>query len=163
MSEEYILNRYKGAIEILRERSKELEQEVLKLRKELEEFKHYDYYAEVEKDIESELKDEYGLKAYIKDNGSDDYDRAEEYFRDILFNSDGVTGNASGSYFCSDYQARVCLFSNWHLIQKALWNYDNPKFDNPEELDVIIRCYVFDEVYSSVFDVVYNELIENYQ
>lgn len=107
----------------------------------------YEYKYEVMKAVEEwidEHEDE--IKAW-----KDEYDEDEvkSYIYDDCFIDDGVTGNASGSFYCSTWQAESALCHNWDLINEAADEFDYDLGDllakGPETVDVIIRCYVLSE------------------
>lgn len=79
---------------------------------------------------------------------------------DELADDDSVTGNASGSFYCSRWKAEACLFLNYFLMRDALEalevSLDNKR--EPEEIDVLIRYYVLT---TGARDKV-EELIENW-
>lgn len=122
--------------------------------------KTYDY-------MDHEVED---IKDYIKRNqhmyedsdfGDDQtlYDIAKENrdtLIDDLFIADDVTGNFSGSYTFSRYEAEQNLADNYALIIQALDYFDcdyNKIFhDGPEKIDVTIRCYLLDEALDVAID-----------
>lgn len=80
---------------------------------------------------------------------------------DALFLSDGVTGNGSGSYFFNSVKAM-------DAVSSIIWDTDfteayegnfgeRLKLDNPESVDVRIRCYMLYAVYGELEDY-YNEV-----
>lgn len=50
----------------------------------------------------------------------DDRDELEQIANYELWTDDGVTGNASGSYYCSSWKAEEALCHNWDLLQEAI-------------------------------------------
>lgn len=98
----------------------------------------YDYYEVVKNDI----------KEYIKENDidvtSEDFDRDE--LCDHLWVDDSVTGNGSGSYTFSTYQAEENLCHNWDLLEEALDDFGETNVNITEKgaewCDVTIRCYL---------------------
>lgn len=89
---------------------------------------------------------------YIEENGCENMPYNELY--DRLFIEDCVTGNASGSYTFSTYQAEENLVGNWDLLRDALeefgYDSDNPIERGAEWCDVTIRCYLLGECLSDV-------------
>ena len=74
-----------------------------------------------------------------------------EKFRDEAFLSDSVTGNASGSYTFSIWQAeeniKHLLFDDELLEMFQEYGYDHiPLEKGAEFIDVSIRCFLVDEV-----------------
>lgn len=108
----------------------------------------YDYYGAVEHDVLD----------YIHENLSsgdwqNDRDGLEEHLSEILWAEDSVTGNASGSYWCNAWKAEEALCHNWGLLREALGEFGSePDLNDPEAMDVTIRCYVLSESISLVLD-----------
>lgn len=88
----------------------------------------YDYEKAVEADV----------REWLEENAVDgpvDPDRA---LFDIE-NSDSVTGNASGSYYCSSWKAESALCHNQDLVNKAVEELGSFDRSNPETADVCVR------------------------
>lgn len=102
----------------------------------------YDYRKEMYSDI----------KEALQYRDSRDFD--ELY--DELFIDDSVTGNASGSYTFSTYEAEENIAHNIELLQEALeefgGNYAEALERGAEYCDVTIRCYLLGEVLQEVLD-----------
>lgn len=116
----------------------------------------YNYREAVIEDIRNYIKDN-----DIKTEGFDSRDEMEEYLNDTLWTEDSVTGNASGSYYMSRWQAEEALCHNWELINTVIDEWETDIFD-PEVLDCTIRCYLLGECIAKVLDeleqdVYYNE------
>lgn len=105
---------------------------------------HYNYFEGVTEDA----------KNFICEN-IEQYDDFDSMF-DEMFISDWVTGNGSGSYTFSSYDAQ-------QYVNNALWDEEiNRLFEangedifevakkGPELLDVCIRCYVLSNLYSDL-------------
>jgi len=76
-------------------------------------------------------------KEEYRENRDDIYDEA--------FIADSVTGNGSGSYTFSAYQAEENLTHAWDLLKEAMDEFEddrNPLDIGPEVCDSIIRCYL---------------------
>ena len=92
------------------------------------------------------------IMQYIEDNSIDkeDYNNKDhmlECLSDDLWIEDSVTGNASGSYTFSRWQAEENLCHNFDLISEAYEEFGcQPDFSNPEAIDVTIRCYLLNQV-----------------
>ena len=117
--------------------------------------KKYNYLEAVVCDVK-----EY-IETVVDINDFSDRDELFEYLYDDLFDSDLVTGNASGSYYCDAYKAEEALCHNWSLLFKALNEFDcNVSFlkQGAEACDVIIRCYLLPEAINTAID----ELDVNY-
>lgn len=103
----------------------------------------YDYRAALEEDIRAALEEKgiatcpTGLEA--------------EHLYDEFWFSDSVTGNASGSYYCSTWKAESALCHNLDLLREAAEEFacDLAEMD-PETADVTIRCYLLHEVLDKV-------------
>lgn len=116
----------------------------------------YDYKEAVKDDIIDYIKSEIGFEKYT----------TIDKLRDAIYNlenEDFITGNASGSYTFSRYEAGENLIGNFDLLAEAL-NYYGMEFSGDEEAsDVIIRCYLvndcIDEAVAEIEDE-YNEFWE---
>ena len=108
----------------------------------------YDYYESVKEDVKNYIDDEITLSNY---NGKDELSR---YLEDILYTEDSVTGNASGSYTFSRYDAEENLCHNWDVLEEIAedWGTASLDFFSPESLDVTIRCYFLNNAISEVLD-----------
>lgn len=133
-----------------------LKAQVAELQKELNKY-DYDYKAAVKADTISYIKEmlEYGTIT-VSDLTTDD---GREKINDLCWNSDQVTGNASGSYTCSTYEAECYICHNMHLYAEALDEFGvGPKDEYaPESIDVAIRCYVLDRVLNRAIGAVLEE------
>lgn len=105
------------------------------------------------------------VKEYIRENIElSDYnsrDKLEEALNDELWTADSVTGNASGSYTFSTWEAEENLAHNWDLLEEALneFGYDeNPIGKGAEWCDVTIRCYLLGQAISEALDEMEEEL-----
>ena len=110
----------------------------------------YDYREALKQDI----------KDYINDNELDittDYDSVY----DELWLADSVTGNGSGSYTFSAWQAEENLCHNMELLREAAQEFDvNPRDlleRGAEYMDVTIRCYLLGQALSEVLEEMCNE------
>lgn len=99
------------------------------------------------------------VKQYIADNEitvtTDNRDEVEQQLNEDLFTDDSVTGNASGSYTFSTWQAEENLCYNMDLLADALSEF-GCTFDylekGAEACDVTIRCYLLGQAISTVLD-----------
>ncbi|MBP5248637.1 MAG: hypothetical protein J6Y20_10130 [Lachnospiraceae bacterium] len=102
---------------------------------------------------------------YLNDANSGDWHKAKdpEDLYDSLFVDDGVTGNASGSYWCNSNMAKECVLGDPNAedyIREAISGYGMTAdeiathFMDWEYWDVIIRC----ELLGNVLDEVLKEL-----
>lgn len=99
------------------------------------------------------------VKQYIADNEitvtTDNRDEVEQQLNDDLFTDDSVTGNASGSYTFSTWQAEENLCHNMDLLADALIEFGctlDYLENGAEACDVIIRCYLLGQAISTVLD-----------
>ena len=103
----------------------------------------YNYRKEVTNDIIDYINNEINLADW------QDLDELKEYLQDTLWTEDSVTGNGSGSYTFSTYDAEENISHNWYLLQDALetFGYTNINIleKGAEWADVTIRCYLLPE------------------
>lgn len=103
----------------------------------------YNYYEEMKKDIKNYLEENYE---------ADDIITFDEVYDD-MFIDDSITGNASGSYTFSTYQAEENICHNMDLVGEAYTEFGStPDFENPEAIDVTIRCYLLGQVLAEVLE-----------
>ena len=112
--------------------------------------KKYNYFEAVKDDV----------KQYIEDNdiviNAENRDEIEDQLNDDLFTCDSVTGNGSGSYTFSTWQAEENLCHNLDLLGEALQEFGcGPEYmmeKGAEACDVTIRCYLLGQAISEVLD-----------
>ena len=98
-----------------------------------------------------------------------DYETLEELegkLNDDLFTEDSVTGNASGSYTFSTYQAEENIAHNWDLLAEAMEEFgceDNPFDKGAEWADVTIRCYLLGQAISEALEEIEDEFNEAHE
>lgn len=112
----------------------------------------YDYYEAVKADVHDWIIENVDMGEY------DDPDVLAEYLNEVLWCADGVTGNASGSYTFSTWQAEEYLCHNWPLLSEALDEFGrdgNPLDMGAETCDVIIRCYLLGRAIADVVGEMY--------
>lgn len=109
----------------------------------------YNYLESVKEDV----------KNYIDENAivvtSDNREEVEQELNDTLFVNDSVTGNASGSYTFSAWQAEENLCHNFELLTEALTEFGRDLSyleKGAEACDVTIRCYLLGQAISEVLD-----------
>lgn len=109
----------------------------------------YNYYEAVCNDI----------RDYINENDirvtSDNKDDLYQQLNDDLFVSDCVTGNASGSYTFSTWQAEENLRHNLDLLAEACDEFGGSVDvlkNGAEACDVTIRCYLLSQCLTDVLD-----------
>lgn len=113
----------------------------------------YDYIKAVCDDVAEYIRDNVDLSDWVGNRSG-----LENYLNEELFNSDSVTGNASGSYYCNAWRAEEALSHNWELLVEAAecfccepvigCGYEN----GAEYWDVTIRCYLLPGCISEVLD-----------
>lgn len=104
------------------------------------------------------------IRAYINENeievNKDNRDEVFEELNDVLWCEDSVTGNGSGSYTFSTWEAEDNLCHNWDLLREMCeeWggNFGEYVSRGAEYCDVSLRCYLL----ASCLDVVLNEYFE---
>lgn len=105
----------------------------------------YNYYEQVLQAVEEAVKDGYSPED-LEPVDLEDY---AEKLNDALWVEDGVTGNASGSYFCNAYKAEEALAGNWELAVEALkefgYNDINALEKGAEWVDCVARCYMLSQ------------------
>lgn len=86
-----------------------------------------------------------------------------EDVKDLMFDQDDVTGNASGSYTFSTFKAEQNLMGNWDLLREAKEELQ-PNVDliekGPEYCDVLIRCYLLDWCFNKALNDIVNDTEE---
>jgi hypothetical protein len=113
----------------------------------------YDYYEVVKEDIREYIEDNIDFEEY------ESLEELEEYLNDVLWVTDSVTGNASGSYTISTYKAMQNLIDNLDLLGEAFECFCCDVSDvsktlgqGAEVCDVTIRCYLLNECVQSVLE-----------
>ena len=86
----------------------------------------------------------------------DDREELEEVANDELWTNDGVTGNGSGSYYCSAWKAEEALCHNWDLLADACEEFGQDIGEafkrGAEFCDVTIRCYLLGQAIAAALD-----------
>lgn len=113
----------------------------------------YNYFNAVREDVENYVDEN---KSYYQDYFDDeDWDGLEEKLNEDLWTEDSVTGNGSGSYTFNRYDAEENLCHNWEDIGAAYKEFGGtPDYDNPEAIDVTIRCYYLGQAISDYINSV---------
>lgn len=121
-------------------------------------FKLYTYREAVKEDVREYIRCEFG------ENVEDTFptrDEMEEFLNDELWDTDSVTGNASGSYTCQRWLAQSYVQENGlnHLCAAVQEGFIAPEtigqwflHEDWEAMDVTIRCYLLGECISEVLD-----------
>lgn len=110
----------------------------------------YNYYENVTDDVENYIIEN---KEYLE---ATNLEELEEELNEKCWDSDSVTGNASGSYTFNTYEAEENLNGNWDLLLEALEEFGysdvNPIKKGAEWCDIIIRLYVLPQAISTVLE-----------
>jgi hypothetical protein len=120
--------------------------------------KKYDYREAICEDIREWLNENYTqeeLREWMETRT-----RFEEKLNDKLWIEDSVTGNASGSYTFSTWDAEENLCHNQDLLQEAMDEFGclPSDYKGAEWGDVTIRCYLLGECIGVVLDELEEEL-----
>lgn len=106
----------------------------------------YDYFEEMKEDI----------KEYLQNTDERDFN----ILYDDMFIDDNITGNASGSYTFSTWQAEKNIAHNIDLLSEAMEEFGNGPADiqkGAEWCDVTIRCYLLGQVLQEVLEELEDE------
>lgn len=110
----------------------------------------YNYYEAVKEDIEEYIKNEIDFSDY------DSMEELEEHLNDVLWTCDSVTGNGSGSYTFSTWEAEENICHNLDLLEEALNEFGSESGylldKGAEAADVTIRCYLLGSTISEVLE-----------
>lgn len=120
---------------------------------------NYNYLEAVTDDVREYVENEIDLADWKGDR-----DGLEEKLNDDLWTVDSVTGNGSGSYTFSTWQAEENLAHNWDVLEEALAEFgcdENPIEKGAEWCDVTIRCYLLGQAIAAVLDELEEELEED--
>ena len=88
-------------------------------------------------------------------------DDLREKLYDALWIDDSVTGNASGSYTFSTYEAEQNIAGNWDLLGEAMREFGcecDAIEKGAEWADVTIRCYLLGECLDEAMDEIDDEI-----
>ena len=109
----------------------------------------YDYREAMKEDILEYIENEINFEDF------ETLDELKEKLNEELFTCDSVTGNASGSYTFSTWEAEENICHNLDLLEEALEEFgggcDILK-DGAEAADVIIRCYLLGECIAAALE-----------
>lgn len=110
----------------------------------------YDYREEVKNDVLNYIEENIDYKDF------NSIESLGEHLNDVLFTEDSVTGNASGSYTFSTYDAEENICHNLDLLGEALEAFgqsnDYLVKNGAEACDVTIRCYLLGECISEAME-----------
>lgn len=115
----------------------------------------YNYLEVVKEDVLNYIQDN-GIKVY-----SSNREEVEQTLNDDLFCEDSVTGNASGSYTFSTWQAEENICHNLDLLAEAVEEFGGSTGEalkrGAEYCDITIRCYLLAQAIAEVLDEVEEE------
>lgn len=111
----------------------------------------YNYLEAVTEDVREYINEEIILADWMNDRRG-----LEEFLDDELYYNDSITGNASGSYTFSTWQAEENLCHNMDLLTEVCEEYGLDIGEvykkGAEYCDVAIRCYLLSGAISEVLD-----------
>lgn len=120
----------------------------------------YNYRENVRKDIENAISERMDEIRAMVENG-DCLDEIFDTLNDWFWVDDSVTGNASGSYTFNSYTAEEYLCHNWDLLSEALNEFcAEADLNNPEAMDVTIRCYLLGQELWDCIEPIYDSICE---
>ena len=116
----------------------------------------YDYHEAVKEDVLSYIRDNVDFAEY------ETLDELADALNEELWTADSVTGNASGSYTFSTWEAEENLCHNLDLLGEALAEFGcGPEYlaeHGPEAADVTIRCYLLGSAIAEALQDIGDEL-----
>lgn len=99
----------------------------------------YNYLDAVKEDVKEYIKNEINVKDF------ENRTELEEKLNEDCFLEDSITGNASGTYTFSTWDAYENLYQNLDLLAEAIELFGGSVDElrkGAEACDVIIRCYL---------------------
>ena len=122
----------------------------------------YNYPEAVLEDVLEYIRSEYTPEEIRESlNDLEKRDEWETDLYDLLFISDSVTGNASGSYYCNAWRAEEAIAHNLDLLGEALQEFGcGPEYlitKGAEAADVTIRCYLLGAAIREALEILEEE------
>ena len=120
----------------------------------------YDYLEAVINDVENVVRNDYDYITEIKT----DIEAFQDRLNEELWTNDSVTGNDSGSYTFSTWQAEENICHNLELLAEACEAFGcdtNILARGAEACDVTIRCYLLSQAIDEVLNKLNNEIAES--
>ena len=121
----------------------------------------YDYREAVKEDILQYINDEISFEDF------DTLEELEEKLNEELWTADSVTGNASGSYTCSTWEAEENICHNLDLLGEALEAFESGADylinNGAEAADVTIRCYLLGECITAALEEIEDDFNEAHE
>ena len=111
----------------------------------------YDYLSAVTADVKDYINDNVNFADY------EDANELKEKLQDELWTVDRVTGNGSGSYTFNAWQAEENICHNSELIAEVEEEFGELKRDDPEGIDVAIRCYLLPQAIDAAVDELWED------
>lgn len=111
----------------------------------------YDYLSAVTADVKDYINDNVFLSDY------EDADELKDKLQDELWTVDRVTGNGSGSYTFNAWEAEENICHNSELIAEVEEEFGKLKRDDPEGIDVAIRCYLLPQAIDAAVDELWED------
>lgn len=127
---------------------------------------NYNYLEAVTADVKEWIENNMDLINDIYNGTFEDREDIETYLNDTLWTEDSVTGNASGSYTFSTYEAESNLCHNLELIEEVAAEFGcDPVIKagyeyGPEWWDVSIRCYYLGQAITAALDEIDGAITE---
>lgn len=120
----------------------------------------YNYREAVKDDVLEYINNEINFEDF------DTLEDLEEHLNDVLFTEYSVTGNASGSYTFSTYEAEENICHNFDLLADALDEFGggcDVLRDGAEAADVTIRCYLLGECIADALEEIESDFDEAHE
>lgn len=118
----------------------------------------YDYLEAITEDVREYVKNE------IEYLDFDSIEDLESQLNEDLFNEDSITGNASGSYTFSIWEAEENLCHNMDLLKEACVEFGCDMGElvekGAEDCDVTIRCYLLSQAIAEVMEEIEDDFEE---
>lgn len=111
----------------------------------------YDYLSAVTEDVKDYINDNVNFADY------EDSNDLKEKLQNELWTVDRVTGNGSGSYTFNAWQAEENICHNSELITEVEEEIGELKRDDPEGIDVAIRCYLLPQAIDAAVDELWKD------
>lgn len=123
--------------------------------------KEYNYREAVKNDVMEYIRNEIDFSEF------DTLEELEEKLNDELWTVDSVTGNGSGSYTFSTYEAEENICHNLDLLGEALTEFgsgaDYLITHGAEAADVTIRCYLLGECIAAALEELEDDFNEAHE
>lgn len=122
----------------------------------------YNYLEAVLADVKEWIEDNMDIEFDIMNGNYNDREDIENYLNDTLWTEDSVTGNASGSYTFSTYEAEENICHNFDLLAEACEEFGADAGEvlkkGAENADVTIRCYLLGQAIAEALDEIQDDI-----